>query len=43
MSSSRSDDGVHDYAYALRNALKLLDNSNALSERDKGLIRDLIT
>ena len=40
--SSKRDDDIYDYAYALRNSLKRLDDSKLLSERDKDLIRGFL-
>ena len=38
----KEEDDVYDYGYALRNALKRLDESEILSEGDKELIREFL-
>lgn len=38
----KEEDDVYDYGYALRNALKLLDESEILSDGDKELIREFL-
>jgi site-specific recombinase XerD len=40
--SPRESDDVYDYAYSLRNSIKRLDESNALSYGDKDLIRGFL-
>ena len=42
MNRKKGDDDVYDYAYSLRNALKRLDESEVLSDRDKELSRGFI-
>ncbi len=42
MKNHKEEDDVYDYGYALRNALKLLDESEILSDGDKELIREFL-